>query len=205
MAARPPHNIHGRKPKYFIFKGDFIMKKLNKDNKGFSLVELLVVIAIMVVLVGVIAPSLLSNIEKTREAKDYQALDTIAGNIQAAMVNEDVYNAIVALNGTAFDLKDAYTGSAFSGTDVANANAKLSESLQDALSVENVYKTTSVNASTGAITVSDAEIKLVASKTAKTAEKILVSVSTAGKVKVQLVDSSNATIKGKSVDFEVER
>ena len=32
------------------------MKKLNKDNKGFSLVELLVVIAIMVVLVGVIAP-----------------------------------------------------------------------------------------------------------------------------------------------------
>ena len=35
------------------------MKKLNKNNKGFSLVELLVVIAIMVVLVGVIAPSLL--------------------------------------------------------------------------------------------------------------------------------------------------
>ena len=28
------------------------MKKLNKNNKGFSLVELLVVIAIMVVLVG---------------------------------------------------------------------------------------------------------------------------------------------------------
>ena len=52
------------------------MKKLNKNNKGFSLVELLVVIAIMVVLVGVIAPSLLSNIEKTREAKELQALDT---------------------------------------------------------------------------------------------------------------------------------
>ena len=59
------------------------MKKLNKNNKGFSLVELLVVIAIMVVLVGVLAPSLLSNIEKTRESKDIQALDTLAGNIQA--------------------------------------------------------------------------------------------------------------------------
>ena len=181
------------------------MKKLNKDNKGFSLVELLVVIAIMVVLVGVIAPSLLSNIEKTREAKDFQALDTIAGNIQAAMVNEDVYNAIVALNGAAIDLKDAYTGSAFTGTDVANANAKLSASLQDALAVENVYKTTTYNASTGAITVTDATIKLVGSKTAKTAKKITVSVSTAGKVTVKLVDSSNAVIKGKSVDFEVSR
>ena len=39
------------------------MKKLNKNNKGFSLVELLVVIAIMVVLVGVIAPTLLKIIE----------------------------------------------------------------------------------------------------------------------------------------------
>lgn len=72
------------------------MKKLNKDNKGFSLVELLVVIAIMVVLVGVIAPTLLSNIEKTREAKDYQALDTLAGNVQSAMIDEDVYDAIMA-------------------------------------------------------------------------------------------------------------
>ena len=38
------------------------MKKLNKNNKGFSLVELLVVIAIMVVLVGVVAPTLLCDI-----------------------------------------------------------------------------------------------------------------------------------------------
>lgn len=64
------------------------MKKLNKNNKGFSLVELLVVIAIMVVLVGVLAPTLLGNIEKTREAKDIQAVDTLAGNVQAAMTDE---------------------------------------------------------------------------------------------------------------------
>lgn len=67
------------------------MKKLNKDNKGFSLVELLVVIAIMVVLVGVLAPSLLSNIEKSRVAKDIQNLDNIAGAIQDALMDENAY------------------------------------------------------------------------------------------------------------------
>ena len=35
------------------------MKKLKNNNKGFSLVEILVVIAIMVVLVGVLAPTIL--------------------------------------------------------------------------------------------------------------------------------------------------
>lgn len=112
------------------------MKKLNKNNKGFSLVELLVVIAIMVVLIGVVAPSLLGNIEKAREAKDIQALDTIAGNIQAAMVNEDVYDAIVGKAGKAINLKNAYDGTAFTSAEsanYANANTKLKDSLTDAL------------------------------------------------------------------------
>lgn len=179
------------------------MKKLNKDNKGFSLVELLVVIAIMVVLVGVIAPSLLSNIEKTREAKDFQALDTIAGNIQAAMVNENVYDAIVAKAGAAIDLKDAYDGSAFVAADSANyvdANNKLKASLTDALAKASVYG--------GA---SDA-INLFGSKTAKAAVTAGASIcfsvdNTTGKVKVFLTtSSSNATpAEGKSVTFSVER
>lgn len=70
------------------------MKKLNKDNKGFSLVELLVVIAIMVVLVGVVAPTLLNNIEKSKEAKDIQYLDSIASAVQSTLTNEKAFDEI---------------------------------------------------------------------------------------------------------------
>ena len=50
-------------------------KKMN--NKGFSLVELIVVIAIMAVLIGVLAPTLLGNIEKSKLSKDKQAIDEL--------------------------------------------------------------------------------------------------------------------------------
>lgn len=69
------------------------MKKLNKDNKGFSLVELLVVIAIMVVLVGVLAPTLLGNIEKSRVSSDIQTLDSVASAIQNTLATESAYTA----------------------------------------------------------------------------------------------------------------
>ena len=47
------------------------------NNKGFSLVELIVVIAIMAVLIGVLAPTLLGNIEKSKLSKDKQAIDEL--------------------------------------------------------------------------------------------------------------------------------
>ena len=93
------------------------MKKLNKDNKGFSLVELLVVIAIMVVLVGVIAPTLLGNIEKSRVAADIQALDSVASAIQVAIGDEKAYTDIMsdATKGKALKVSDYFGTAAHSG------------------------------------------------------------------------------------------
>ena len=57
-------------------------------NKGFSLVELIVVIAIMAVLMGVLAPTLIGNIEKSRESKDLQNLDSIYNAINSSIATE---------------------------------------------------------------------------------------------------------------------
>ena len=174
------------------------MKKLNKDNKGFSLVELLVVIAIMVVLVGVIAPTLLSNIEKTREAKDYQALDTLAGNVQSAMIDEDVYDAIMAnATGTTekictINLVDAYNGSAFTTEPKAGVNTKFQNLLKDYLAQDAVFKTTATGTT-------------FSSKAAKEGTTLQAKVNTTtGSITVEFTDGTNV-IKGKSVEYSVTR
>lgn len=56
------------------------MKK--KRNRGFSLIELIVVIAIMAVLVGVMAPSYLSYVEKARRQTCYTNMDNVVREVQ---------------------------------------------------------------------------------------------------------------------------
>lgn len=102
------------------------MKKMN--NKGFSLVELIVVIAIMAVLVGVLAPTLIKNVEKSRESTDLQNLDTIRGAVVTTLSDETVAAKIPA-SSTTYKLDT--TNVALDGSDafVTAFNAKIKDSL----------------------------------------------------------------------------
>ena len=62
-----------------------------KNNKGFSLVELIIVIAIMAVLVGVLAPTYLQYVEKTKKSNDVSTVDSIVNAIEIAAIDPEVH------------------------------------------------------------------------------------------------------------------
>ena len=91
------------------------MKKTN--NKGFSLVELIVVVAIMAVLMVVIGPQLLRNVEKSRIQRDNTAISEIANAAKIAMADETVNNTIA--NGASVSIQASggtFTFTAGTGT-----------------------------------------------------------------------------------------
>lgn len=103
------------------------MKKTQKrlGNKGFSLVELIVVIAIMAVLVVVLAPTLIRNVEKSRESKDAQNVDSIKNAIEVTLQDENVYNGVVGVKSDLVTLTS--TGTTVETT--ASFDTKLKETL----------------------------------------------------------------------------
>ena len=67
------------------------MKKIlqkRKNNKGFSLVELIVVVAIMAVLIGVLVPTLVRNVEKSKKQKDVSAVEEVRNQMTIALADE---------------------------------------------------------------------------------------------------------------------
>lgn len=92
--------------------------KLNR--KGFSLLELIVSMAILAVLSGLLAPQLFRYVEKSKEARDLQTLDTVYMAVQAAVMDEEVYESLSGESGGAFShtlaLKSVDTDEAFGET-----------------------------------------------------------------------------------------
>ena len=78
------------------------------DNKGFSLVELIIVIAIMAILIGVMTPQLMKYVERARQSKDVQAVDSVHTAIVTAMLDPAVEDA--PASGTYDKLATLYTG-----------------------------------------------------------------------------------------------
>ncbi len=66
-----------------------------KNNKGFSLIELIIAIAILIILTGLLAPQFMKYIEKSREAKDMQTLDTVYTAVQGAFADEGAYEDFI--------------------------------------------------------------------------------------------------------------
>lgn len=60
-----------------------------KNNKGFSLVELIIVIAIMAVLVGILAPTYMQYVEKSKKSNDVSTVDSIVNAIEVAAIDPE--------------------------------------------------------------------------------------------------------------------
>lgn len=88
------------------------MKKMSqKNNKGFSLVELIVVVAIMAVLMGILVPTLVKNVEKSKKQKDASAIEEIRSTMVTTLADPTYSDieATIVYDSTTIDVDNPKT------------------------------------------------------------------------------------------------
>lgn len=125
----------------------FMKKMSQKNNKGFSLVELIVVVAIMAVLMGILVPTLVKNVEKSKKQKDRNAIEEIRNtmvttladptysDVEATIVYNDTTNKkITVTSGT------GTPGTGTTSTDITNFLSAVSKDIEDWTFTSKDYK-----------------------------------------------------------------
>ena len=141
-----------------------------KDNKGFSLVELIIVIAIMAILVGIVGTQVIPYINKSKEAKDFQIVNSYGTAATTAYSsNAEKTTDVTVINMT----DDVVTDN----KDVATKPAQtLAKEIQDLTGYANI--TTAFNGKMG-------------SKKGKTIDKIVITINP--------TDTASGTVAAKSI------
>ncbi len=70
-----------------------MFKKIEKNEKGFTLVELVVVIAILAILAALLVPRIMGNVEDAKKSKEVANARTIASEVST-------HNALAKVNST---------------------------------------------------------------------------------------------------------
>lgn len=127
----------------------FMKKMSQKDNKGFSLVELIVVVAIMAVLMGILVPTLVKNVEKSKKQKDASAIEEIRStmvttladptysDIEATITYNDRTNKKIVVNG---GTPTVPSGSATTTADITAFLTAVSADVDDWTFTSKAYK-----------------------------------------------------------------
>jgi type IV pilus assembly protein PilA len=81
------------------------MKKMRKNNKGFTLVELIIVVAIIAVLSAVVAPQYIKYVERSRQGVDAATLEEVrhAAEVEAAINPPDAEKTVTISSAGAID------------------------------------------------------------------------------------------------------
>ncbi len=85
-----------------------MLTKLNKNEKGFTLIELMIVVAIIGILAAIAIPNFRNYQLKSKTAEAKTNLGAIKTNQKAFLAEYDAYAPCAATNGTPDDVKHAW-------------------------------------------------------------------------------------------------